>query len=312
MSTTVSGRALTYNLPNFVGELFNLTPADTPFKNLAARNGVRRVASKVFSWQTVDNPAPAQPEIVEGADPVYEERTRVEVHNVTQIFQYGVDISYTKLATYQQVADDATPWLGPQPVTNELEFQQALKLDRCSEDMEVSFLTGTFQNPSDNTAGRRTRGILTAVTSNVVDASGATLGKEHIDELLRKMAGNRARFLRPVIFGNAYQVQQINELYGFAPESRDVGGINIEVIINPLVGRMGVVYNRHMPADTLLIADMAFPRPVVTPIPGKGELFLEPKPATGASVRSMLYGEWGLEYGPEQYHGKITGLDTGE
>src|SRR5690606_32099545 len=180
MSTTVSGRALTYNLPNFVGELFNLTPADTPFKNLAARNGVRRVASKVFSWQTVDNPTPAQPEIVEGADPVYEERTRVEVHNVTQIFQYGVDISYTNLATYQQVAYGAVRGRGPPQVTNELEFRPTLKLDRCSEDMEVSFLTGTFQTPADNTAGRKTRGILTAVTSNEVDASGDTLGKEHI------------------------------------------------------------------------------------------------------------------------------------
>lgn len=311
MSTTVSGRALTYNLPNFVGELFNLTRADTPFKNLASRNGVRRVASTEFGWQTVDNPTPAQPEILEGADPVYEERDRVQVGNVTQIFEYGVDISYSKLAAYQQVAADAVPWLGDQPVTNELEFQQALKLDRCSEDMEVSFLTGTFQNPSDNSSARKTRGILTAITSNTVDGGGADLSKEMIDEGLRKASGNRARFVRMIAFGNAYQVQQLNELYGFAPESRDVGGINIEVIINPLVGRMGVVYNRHMPADTLLIADMAWVKPVVTPIPGKGELFLEPKPATGASVRSMLYGEWGLQYGPEQYHVKITNLADG-
>src|SRR5690606_10103211 len=148
---------------------------------LAARNGVRRVASKVFSWQVADNPAPAQPEIVEGAAPVYEERTRVEAHSAAQLFHHGVDISYTKLATYQRAAGDASPWPGPRPRTNDLEFQQALKLARRCEDMEGSFLTGTFQNPSDNTTGRKTRGILTAITSNEVDASGDTRGKEHID-----------------------------------------------------------------------------------------------------------------------------------
>ena len=132
----VSGQATTYNLDNFVGELFFLTAADTPFKTLVASvGGIRRVTSKEFTWQTTDNPSPAQPSTVEGADPTYEERDRSEVSNVVQIFEYGVEVNYSKLAAIGQVAAGAAPILGMQPVTNEQEFQEALKLDRAAEDM---------------------------------------------------------------------------------------------------------------------------------------------------------------------------------
>lgn len=308
----VSGQGTTYNLPNFVGELFRLLPQDTPFKNLAATNGVRRVASKVFTWQAVSNSSASQPENLEGADPTYSEEARIELSNVVQIFEYGVEISYSKLGATAQLGTPsatASPVLGDQPITNELEFQQALKLDKCSEDMEVSFLTGTYQNPSDNSTGRKTRGVITAISTNAVAAGTTDLSKDHVDELLRKMHSNRARFIRPVFMGQAIQIQRLSEIYGFAPESRTVGGVNIRTIITEF-GEIGVVMNRHVSAGVLACFEMAVCKPVVMPIPGKGELFLEPKPATGASSKSMLYGEWGIQYGPEQWHGKITGLTT--
>jgi Family of unknown function (DUF5309) len=306
----VAGQATTYNLPNYVGEFFFLTAADTPFKSMAmSAGGLRRVASKTFTWQTGSNPAAAQPAILEGADPTYQEQDRAEVSNVVQIFQYGVEISYTKLAATQQVADAASPVLGEQPITNEQELQEALKLDRCAEDMELSFLTGAFQNPTDNMTGRKTRGIITATTTNAVAAGTTDLSKDHIDTLLRTMHNNRAKFRRLTWFSAALQVQRLNDIYGFAPESRTVGGVNIQSVVTPF-GVLDVVIDRHVTAGTVLIADLAFTKPVVMPIPGKGELFLEPKPNSGASVKSMLYGEWGLQYGPETYHGKITGLTT--
>ena len=306
----VAGLGTTYNLPNFVGELFFLTAADTPFKSMAASiGGIRRTTSKSFTWQTASNPAPAQPAIVEGADPVYQEQDRAEVSNVVQIFEYGVDISYSKQASTGQLGATATPLLGDQPVTNEQEFQEALKLDRCSEDMEVSFLAGAFQNPVDNATGRKTRGILTAVTTNVVAAGTTDLSKDQIDALLGLMHANRARFQRPTIFANALQIQRLNDIYAFAPMSRSEGGVNIQSLVTPF-GGLDVVIDRHVTAGVLAILDMAFVKTAVMPIPGKGELFLEPKPATGASFKSMLYGEWGIQYGPQTHHGKITGLTT--
>lgn len=313
---TVSGLAVTSNLPNFAGELFKVQPQDTPFKNLAAANGVRGVQHKEFTWQTTGNAAPSIPSVLEGADPVFEEEDRSEVSNVVQIFQYGVQISYSKLANFNMlgsggatVTTPAVSVLDVQPVTNELELQQELKLDRFAEDYELACLTGTIANPSDNVTSRQTQGIVGAVTSNTVAAGTTDLSKDQLEDLFRQMYGSRARFIRPVIFGTAIQVQRINEIYGFAPESRTVGGINIERIITPF-GEFGVVINRHITASTVLVADMAFVKSVVMPIPGKGELFLEPVAQTGAAVNAQLYGEWGLQYGPEQYHGTITGLTT--
>lgn len=305
----VSGLGTNYNLPNFVGELFRLQPADTPFKNLAAANGIRREATKTFTWQTTDNATPAQPSIVEGADPTYEERDRAEVSNVVQIFQYGVKIAYSKLGAIMQLGSTATPLIGDQPVTNEIELQQMLKLDRCAEDMEVSFLTGTFQNPANNATGRQTRGIVTATTTNAVAAGTTDMSKDLLDQLLRTMHSNRARFVRPVLFGTAIQVQRVNDAYAFAPQSRTVGGVDIRTIVTPF-GELGVVIDRHLTASTVLVADMAFVKPVTMPIPDKGELFLEPLAKTGAAENSQLYGEWGIQYGPEIFHGKITGLTT--
>lgn len=306
---TVAGQMTTYNRLNFVGELFRLTAPDTPFKTLAGANGVRRVASKQFTWQTVGNAAAAQPAIVEGADPVFEEEDRAEVSNVVQIFQYGIEIAYSVLATTGQLAATATPILGDQPVMNEMDFQQALKLDRAAEDMEVSFLNGVFQNPANNTTGRKTRGVSTAIVTNTVAAGATNLSQTHIDTLLRTMHSNRAQFRRPVLMMSALQAQRFNAIYAISPESRTVGGANIQEVVTPF-GSLALVINRHVTASEVLLIDMAYVRAVVAPIPGKGELFLEPVAQTGAAVKSQLYGEWGIQYGPERFHGKITGLTT--
>lgn len=312
----VSGQATTINLPNFVGELFNLTGRDAPFKTLAAANGIRTVLSKQYTWQTTDNTAAAQPATVEGADPSFEERTRSEVSNVVQIFQYGVEVNYSKLGNIGMLgsggaspATAAVSILGDQPVGNEIEFQQALKLDRAAEDMEVSFLNGTFQNPNDNVTGRKTRGVSTAITTNTVAAGTTDLSRDHIDRLLRDMHGQRARFMRPTIFGRALQIQRLNDIYEVSERSRSVGGADIRTIITPFAV-LDVVIDRHVTASELLILEMAVCKPVVMPIPGKGDLFLEPVARTGAAEKSQLYGEWGIQYGPEQWSGKITGLTT--
>ncbi len=50
-----------YDLPNYVGELFNITPNDTPFLSaIGGMTGGKSVTSKQFTWQTVDNATAAQ------------------------------------------------------------------------------------------------------------------------------------------------------------------------------------------------------------------------------------------------------------
>lgn len=163
-----SGMASTFDLPNYAGELLLVTPTDTPF--LAAIGGLNAdspdliVTSTRFEWQTVDLAASAQPAIVEGADPTFEERTRANVTNLVQIFQYGIKVTYSKLAAYNQLASNGNGEANP--VQSELDFQVNLKLLTAAKDVNFSFLNGTYNAPANNTQARRTRGLLAAITTH--------------------------------------------------------------------------------------------------------------------------------------------------
>lgn len=50
--------------------------------------------------------------------------------------------------------------------------------------------------------------------------------------------------------------------------------------------------------------------PVEQPTPGKGNFFLEELAKTGAGTKKQIFGQIGLDHGPEWYAAKITGLST--
>ena len=308
----VSGLGDSYDLPNYVGELFNVTPNDTPFLSaIGGMTGGKSVTSKQFTWQTVDNAAAAQTAVVEGADPVYAERTRSEVTNVTQIMQYGVNVSYTKQAATGNLSGESI--IGNQPVQDELAFQLDMAMKRAARDIEFSFLKGTYVADTDVATARKTRGMLAAISTNEVAGGSAALDQAKVDALLKEMADNGAPFEQPVIFANAFQKQALSALFSnslaLAPRDRNVGGVNITTIETDF-GQRGIVYERHIPTDDILIADLSFLKPVFLDIPGKGHFFVEPLAQTGAAYKYQVYGEVGLEYGPEQFHAKITNLSV--
>ena len=129
----VSGLGDSYDLPNYVGELFNITPNDTPFLSaIGGMTGGKSVTSKQFTWQTVDNATAAQTVVAEGADAtVYAERSRSEVTNVTQIMQYGVHVSYTKQAAVGNLNGESI--IGNQPVQDELVFPIRYGYEKSSQ-----------------------------------------------------------------------------------------------------------------------------------------------------------------------------------
>ena len=308
----VSGLGDSYDLPNYVGELFNITPNDTPFLSaIGGMTGGKSVTSKQFTWQTVDNATAAQTVVVEGADATFAERSRSEVTNVTQIMQYGVHVSYTKQAATGNLSGESI--LGNQPVQDELAFQLDMAMKRAARDIEFSFLQGTYVADTDVSTARQTRGMLAAISTNEVAAAAADLDQAKVDSLLKSMADNGAPFEMPVIFANAFQKQQLSSIYSsalsLAPRDRNIGGVNITTIETDF-GEVGIVYDRHMPVDDIMIADLAYCKPVFLDIPGKGHFFAEPLAQTGSAYKFQIYGEVGLEYGPEQFHGKITTLST--
>ena len=248
---------------------------------------------------------------VEGADPTMKGRTRSEVINVTQIMQYGVEVSYTKQAAVGNLSGQSI--IGNQPVQDELAFQLDMAMKTAARDIEHSFIQGTYVADTDISTARQTRGMLEAVTTNEVAGAAGALTQDMVDEAMKKMADSGAPFETPVIFANAFQKQALSALFSnslaLAPRDRNVGGVNITTIETDF-GQLGIVYERHIPADDILIADLSFLKPVFLDIPGKGHFFVEPLAQTGAAYKYQVYGEIGLEYGPEQFHAKITNLAT--
>lgn len=312
----VSGAATVWNAPNYVGELFLVGANQTPFLNMI---GGLTGGVQVQSWefpiaQTYALESAAQPAITETASltaPTAETYVRSQDKNVAQIFQRKVSISYARQSNWgtlsglnivDTVADE-------QPITNEFDFQMQTHLRQLAVDVEYTFLNGVYNLATNSGEANKTRGILSAVATNVVAAGSAQLGKSLVDELLREMASNGAQFTQPVIFANAFQVQAISNAYGFAPMDRNVGGVAVKSIITDFA-QIGVVWAPRMPTDTLLIADMDEIAPVFLPVPGKGYLFSELLSKQGASEDHQIYGQIGLAYGPEEFHGKITGLAT--
>ena len=161
----VSGLGDSYDLPNYVGELFNITPNDTPFLSaIGGMTGGKSVTSKQFTWQTVDNATAAQTVVVEGADATFAERSRSEVTNVTQIMQYGVHVSYTKQAATGNLSGQSI--LGNQQVQDELAFQLDMAMKRAARDIELSCMQVSYWSYKTVHTARKPRGSLAALSTN--------------------------------------------------------------------------------------------------------------------------------------------------
>ena len=151
-----------------------------------------------------------------------------------------------------------------------------------------------------------------AATVNTIDGATSAITTAMIKELMLEMANNGAYFNNMVLFAGAKQKQKITSLYenqlGYNKGAeRNVGGMNITEIETDFC-KLGIVWDRFMPDDSILIADMAHIAPVFQAVPGKGVLFEEELAKVGASDRIQLYAQIGLAHGPAFLHGSITGL----
>lgn len=314
---SVSGQGTTYNLPNYTGDLFQVSPSDTPFLSaIGGLGGALTSTSTEFEWQTADiRSTSAGNAQVEGADaPTANEQSRANVTNVTEIHQAQINVSYSKLAARGLKGgtnNDLT-----NPVQNELAFQVQQELMAMAVDIEKSFLSGTYAKPATNATARKTRGILAAITTSV-SANGGTpraLSKAIVDAHLSAMFtnGSPLRQASTVFIVGAAQKVALSNLYSTATlnaptQTRNIGGVAIDTIVTDF-GTFGVMLDRWMPAGQIGVVDLSVCSPVFLEVPDKGTLFVEPLAKTGASEKFQLYGEVGLKYGPEVYHGVIKDL----
>lgn len=171
----ITGQGTTFTLPNFTGELFAATPADTPFLSaIGGLSGGKAVTSTEFEWQGYDLRSTSQNTKTEGAAaPTAEERVRFNVTNVCEIHHEAIEVSYTKQAAVGLKNGSNNDQ--PNPITSELDWQTQQMIKQIGRDVEYSFLRGHYVKPSDNTKARQSRGLLEAIQTNVQVISTATV-----------------------------------------------------------------------------------------------------------------------------------------
>ncbi len=305
-----------FNSPQYTGELFSAEPTNTPLLSMIGglTGGVQTDSEEFPTAVLCDYPEPKQPEISETAAikaPEPQFLTRGQEMNVVQIFQETVEITYSRMANVGKMSGISQNW-GGKNFQMELDWQLEQKLKIVARDVEHTFINGKYQKRSAANIPNKTRGLIELCTANAIDGAGASLTKDMLKTLYKEMADNGAYMDNMVIFVNSTQKEALTEIYssqlGYAlPATRNVGGLNIMEIENDFF-KCGIIYNKFVPKDTLLLADVAHIAPVFQTIPGKGNLFLEELAKTGASEKHQLYGHIGLAHGPNFLHGVIKNL----
>lgn len=316
---SVTGLATTYNLPNYVGELFNASPEDTPLLSaIGGLTGGESVGSPIFGWQGYDlRDAADNRQRLEGADvTVYEERARSSATNVVEIHQEAVSISYTRLGSKRMLTTDAAPRVQIGTTTipaDELAFQIDAQLKQIARDVEKTFLTGTFQNPTDNSTPRKTRGLIQAAATNIATTvnTAEKLTETEVLDFIQKVWSNGGlqESATATIIVNAGLKRALSRIFikeaKFTETSRNVGGVNLQTVETDF-GKLNIMLNRYAPADKLVVASLEQLKPAFLEIPDKGHFFVEPLAKTGSADKAQIYGEIGLIYGNEKAHGVLT------
>lgn len=171
----ITGLGTTYNMPNYTGVLFQLTPSETKF--LSAIGGLSnggQTTSKRFEWETFDLRNAGQNVALEGAAaPTAQQRVRGNIDNVCQIQHEKVSVSYTKLGAFGQ--KNGINNMAANGVLNEADWQIVQRLKEMARDINYSFILGQYNLAANNTEYNKTRGLLQAVTTNLIAKSTSTI-----------------------------------------------------------------------------------------------------------------------------------------
>ena len=300
-----------WDLVNHVGDLFTASQKQTPIVTLIPN---KRVQNDEFPLSVEFTLAAAAQNVITEDDavtaPTAVDVTTTQNLNSIQIQQHSILVTYKALSNMNRLTGIADANV-PVSIQDHVDFQVAQKLATIKRDMEVSAINGTYVASSASSAATATRGIFAAISdaSNGVAAGGADLSKALINQMLREAAADGATFENILFIVNAFQKQQISDIYAYVPTDRFLGGENIQAVETDF-GRAGVVYNPHMDTNDFLMLDIAVCANVFQPVPDKGELFFERFSPVGAAVKGQLYSQWGFDYGPAFRHNAITGLST--
>lgn len=308
--------ATSFGVLNYSGMLFNKGNTRTPLSSLIGGKMKITNSTEFVVGQNYETAGGTQPEISETASltaPNASVVTRTQMTNVTQIFQETVGISYAKQSNMGTLAGANIANQVANPI-NELDFQVAAKMQKIARDLEYTFINGEYSKATSDATFNKTRGLVTATTTNVKAMAKKPLGLWDVADMVKKVYESNAPTTGLCLWCDAVTMFQINadavqNGLTVVPAAREVNGISLSSVVTPI----GVVYlylGECLPAGTALLLDLDVLAPVGQPVPDKGNFFLEPLSKVGAGEKYQIFGQMGLDHGPEWYHGKFTGIST--
>jgi len=320
---------------NYLGTLFAMGNRITPFLNAigAPIDDQGNINSAVLKTVNSFEFPVAQPyDTGSGAIPNIDETssvtgvaavtiTRGQDLQTCQIFMQKAEVSYKKLSTtgtinmgtppegahnVDGVAMGISTNVAGNPVMNELDFQLMGRLRKMATDLDYTILNGVYQGAATVATAAKMRGIKSAITTNATAAGSAYLSTSLINATLKKMVDAGAPLNNIIMVCNSFQRQKVGALYEYVPMSRTEGGSSIQRVYTDFC-EFGILYDPNCSVSEVYFVEMSMLRIVACPVTGR-YIIIEDKATDGASFAKQIYGQFSLDYGPEEYHGKITGL----
>ena len=308
--------AMSGNTPNYSGMLFNKGNTKTPFSTLIGGNRKYTTSTEFVTGQEYETAEGSQPNISEAASltaPNSSVVTRQQKTNVTQIFQEAVGVSYGKMSNMGTLSGINIAGQQANPI-NEEDFQVAAKMAKIAQDIEYTFLNGKFYKATNDNEANQSRGLLNAITSNILDADGKMLSFMLLCEAMKCIDESNGDITNLVVGLDSTTRLQLNADAAangltIVGAGRDINGLALDKVLTPL----GTVYLhtlKYLPTGTIVLFDPSVMGPVEQLVPEKGNFFLEELAKVGAGTKKQIFGQIGLDHGPEWYAAKITNISA--
>ena len=314
------GNALLTNTPNFLGMLFNSNVRKTQFLSaIGGTDGANALITTNPEFPlsveySID--APAQPAITENASVGAINPTYIGLSqgtNVIQIFTEDVVVSNLRERARGRLSGVNTAGEMPEE-TSELALQVKLHLEKMKRDMNYTALNGVQDKSglTDSSKALKTKGILAGITTNVINEAVADLGefKDKVMDLIKKVY-DKGTFETPTLVVNSTEKQKLSKAFvttGLKAVDADrfLAGFAVSEIITDFGKSVFVIVDNDMPEKTVLLADLAYVKPVFTRDVETGEI-ISVKPLAQRNGNAVnIYAEFGLDYGAEFNHGKLV------
>lgn len=306
--------ATSFATPNYSGLLFAKGRAETPFSTM--------IGSKRKIVNHTEFSIGVEYAVGEGEIPAYSEKdtltapdskvvTRGQKTNVTQIFMDSFAVGDVKTSNMGTLSGINVANQQANPM-NELDFQAGVTMQRIAKSIEKTFIQGTYNKATNDTEVNSTRGIVSAIETNVMDLAGKAISIWDVADMLvkiRKQGGDTTGLILwcDSVTKFQFSAEAAANNFRVLPDSRNVNGLNITRVETP-AGAVELYEGAYIPAGTAMLLNFNVIAPVEQIVPGKGNFYLEKMAKTGFSDKYSILGQIGLDHGPEWMHGKFTNI----